>query len=173
MNIDELNFDKKFEYLKQTVESEKQNTVAKDLSARLESAVQGTIKGINLKSTELCRSHFDRLVSLSKNSGDVHQLQAAEGKENEFRIVKRSYMTCVEDKQDLAKGLFDYHNSIKNLTDISDQMCFNQCKNELRQKRQEDFAKKCLTSCFRYRDINMSTAYSVLSKENEVVLNKL
>jgi hypothetical protein len=170
---DEIKFNNKFEYLIQTIANDQVELGrSKSLFIDLEARIDNLARLINLKSIELCKSDYENLLNLSHVINNKI-VRPVEGKEIEFMKAKSLFEKCKEEKESSVRELHGYYKNLRNLSNKSSEVCFEQCKNELRQRKQEDFARKCLSSCFRYMNINLNTACNLVMKETESAEDKL
>ena len=74
---------------------------------------------------------------------------------------------CIKEKLVSIKNLVHNYNNYSNLTNLSDKICYDQCKNELKQNLKEEVARKCINECLRYNDLNLTTAFNLITKDFE------
>jgi hypothetical protein len=102
MNNDELKFNNTFEYLKQSIEKENIQQM------------QGNYLEFENKINVILEKETQRAISECQN------------------IPKNEFEKCKNGKLTKIKGLIGNFYNISNLTKLSDNMCLDQCKRELK-----------------------------------------
>jgi hypothetical protein len=123
-----------------------------------------------------CKDRLDKLLLHSENSDlkIIDNLKPQIGYENEFNSAKTEYKECANNYQYIIDKFVSNTETLNLLSIHSYSICLDVCKNLIKQNKQnESEARKCITDCNNYRNINLDAAHDFIIEDIQNTKNNI
>jgi hypothetical protein len=175
MSTDEK-FEAKFKYLTEIVE--KQSEDNSKLYYNLEKEIKTISTILSKKIQTSCKQFLQNLFIFcekpKEDISSIDELITIPGYEEDFKRAKNEYDQCTNRYKSILDSI-SYNIETYNILSLhSHQLCLEQCKNEVRENKLiEADAKKCLNTCYGYKNNNALATYDIVIDTIENTKNLL
>ncbi len=147
-------FEEKFNYLLKEAETKLNIQNTSSLSANDLTKVDNTIKYLNSKKTEKCKTEIEHLTKHSSNFSKLENLEfayAEKGQQKEFDEAKLKLEDCVKPINTLTESFKEHIGYFDNIIQGSFDLCLNNVKDHIKNgKADELISRSRIDDCYKY-----------------------
>lgn len=174
LESDDKRIETKFNYLVEEIEKNNQdNTKFKELDDILSNKYNKFIEIIRSKIQTKCKNEMETLQVYTEYNKEflngtiesIDLLKPLRGYDKEFAESMEKLKDCGNEINYMEADFNANSRAITDLTVFSNKMCYDQCKNDVKKKKNSEYeTRKCIESCLRYRRYNLEAYFKIMSE---------